>query len=109
MSFRVDAGGAGAVGALPEQTRATRRRPKKYKVLMLRDAGTPEGFQTEVLVTVFARTPDDAATILAAIRRRGLGVCGLYSLEVAETKVMHVVDMARQRGYPLRLQIEPEE
>ena len=80
--------------------------PPMYKVLLHNDDYTTMDFVVELLVTVFHKSFEDATRIMLDIHRRGVGICGTYTHEVAETKVETVHELASQRGFPLKCSIE---
>jgi len=84
------------------------REPAKYKVLLHNDDYTTMEFVVEVLRAVFHKTASDATQIMLAIHKHGRGVCGVYTAEIAETKVTAVRQMARQGGFPLKCTMEEE-
>lgn len=84
------------------------REPRKYKVLLHNDDYTTMEFVVEVLMTVFHKTEDEATKIMLAVHKNGVGVCGVYTAEVAETKVVAVRQLARRGGYPLKCTMEEE-
>ena len=84
------------------------REPRRYRVLLHNDDYTTMEFVVEVLVTIFRKTTDEAMGIMLAVHERGLGSCGVYTEEVAETKVAQVHDRARKAGFPLRCSMEEE-
>jgi len=84
------------------------REPRKYKVLLHNDDYTTMEFVVEVLMTVFHKSEDDATRIMLAVHKNGAGVCGVYTAEGAETKVVTVRQMARRGGYPLKCTMEEE-
>ena len=84
------------------------REPRKYKVLLHNDDYTTMEFVVQVLVTVFHKTEVEATQVMLAVHKNGLGVCGVYTAEVAETKVVAVRHMARQGGYPLKCTMEED-
>jgi ATP-dependent Clp protease adaptor protein ClpS len=84
------------------------REPRKYKVLLHNDDYTTMEFVVQVLMTVFHKTETEATQVMLAVHKNGLGVCGVYTAEVAETKVVAVRHMARQGGYPLKCTMEEE-
>src|ERR1700689_2753830 len=94
----------GAVVTAPPKT----RKPAMYKVLMLNDNYTPMEFVVHVLEGFFQKNREEAARIMLHVHRRGVGVCGVYTYEVAETKVTQVMDLARQNQHPLQCTIEKE-
>ncbi len=77
-----------------------------YTVLLHNDNYTTMEFVVLVLVQVFRKSIDDATRIMLNVHRRGIGVCGQYTYEVAETKVDTVTRMARQEGHPLKCTLE---
>ncbi len=84
------------------------KKPAMYKVLMLNDDYTPMEFVVHVLESLFGKTRDEATRIMLHVHQRGVGVCGVYSYEVAETKVTQVIDYARQNEHPLQCTLEKE-
>jgi ATP-dependent Clp protease adaptor protein ClpS len=90
------------------KTRALTKKPSLYRVLLLNDDYTPMEFVVEVLVKIFRKTPDEAARIMMHVHQNGVGVCGVYTFEVAETKVAQVLDAARRAQHPLQCTMEKE-
>ena len=88
--------------------RAKSERPPRFKVLLYNDDYTPMEFVVQVLEKVFGKSPSAATQSMVQIHRGGLGVAGVYVLEVAETKSTTVHRMAEERGYPLRTGVEKE-
>lgn len=84
------------------------KKPSMYKVLMLNDDYTPMEFVVHVLERFFSKTPEEATRIMLHVHRRGVGVCGVYTYEVAETKVTQVMDFARQHQHPLQCTLEKD-
>jgi ATP-dependent Clp protease adaptor protein ClpS len=82
--------------------------PQMYKVLMHNDDYTTMEFVIRILMTVFHHREEEAVRIMFDVHRRGVGVAGVYSYEVAETKVAKVTAAARQNEFPLRCSLEPE-
>jgi ATP-dependent Clp protease adaptor protein ClpS len=95
-------------GAVATQTRRRVARPPRFKVLLFNDDYTPMEFVVAVLENVFGKGPSAATQIMLQIHNAGLGVAGVYVLEVAETKVASVHRLAEQRGFPLRAGVEKE-
>lgn len=85
------------------------KKPAMYKVLLLNDDFTPMEFVVYVLERVFRRTNSEANDIMLKIHNDGIGVAGVYTYEVAETKVDQVMTMARKNEHPLQCTIEREE
>ncbi|MBG1231635.1 ATP-dependent Clp protease adapter ClpS [Aestuariivirga litoralis] len=83
------------------------QKPSLYKVLLMNDDYTPMEFVVHVLESVFNKTSEDAYTIMLHVHTKGVGVCGVYTFEVAETKLSEVMDMAKQDGHPLQCTMEP--
>ena len=90
------------------ETRPSTKKPSMYKVIMLNDDYTPMEFVVYVLQRFFSMTNGQATVIMLNVHQRGVGVCGVYSYEVAEAKATQVMDYARQNEHPLQLQIEKE-
>jgi ATP-dependent Clp protease adaptor protein ClpS len=90
------------------RTRPKVERPPRFKVLLYNDDYTPMEFVVVVLEQVFRKSPAEATQLMLTIHRSGLGVAGVYVLEVAETKVTIVHKLAEERGYPLRAGVEKE-
>ena len=100
--------GNGLGTGVATRTRTKTRKPSLYKVLMLNDDYTPMEFVVHVLERFFQKTREEATRIMLHVHRRGVGVCGVYTYEVAETKVTQVMDLARQNQHPLQCTIEKE-
>jgi ATP-dependent Clp protease adaptor protein ClpS len=84
------------------------KKPPLYKVLLLNDDFTPMEFVVYVLERFFHKNRQEATTIMLHVHRRGVGICGIFTYEVAETKVNQVVDHARQNQHPLQCTMEKE-
>lgn len=82
------------------------REPRRYKVLLHNDDYTTMEFVVHVLRRVFHKPEPEAMSIMLAVHKKGLGMCGVYTAEVAETKVDTVHSMAKAAGYPLRASLE---
>ena len=80
--------------------------PSMYKVLLHNDDYTTMEFVVEILRKVFHKSPVEATRIMLHVHTRGMGVCGLYTAEVAETKVELVLHMAKKSGFPLQCSME---
>ncbi|HUD52445.1 ATP-dependent Clp protease adapter ClpS [Parvibaculum sp.] len=84
------------------------KKPSLYKVLLLNDDYTPMEFVVHVLEHFFNKGREDATRIMLHVHQHGVGICGLYTYEVAETKVTQVMDFARQHQHPLQCTMERE-
>jgi len=80
--------------------------PKLYKVILLNDDYSTMEFVIDILVKIFHKTNDEAMQIMLNVHNKGKGVCGIYTYEVAQTKVAQVSQEARNKGYPLKAIIE---
>ncbi len=90
------------------RTKPETNKPSLYKVIMLNDDYTPMEFVVHVLQAFFNKGREEATNIMLMVHQRGIGVCGVYTYEVAETKVTQVVDFARRHEHPLQLTLEKE-
>ena len=99
------AGGQDQVG-VATKTRAKAKKPSQYKVLMLNDDYTPMEFVVLVLKRFFSMDLEQATRVMLHVHQRGVGVCGIFTYEVAETKVNQVMDFARQNQHPLQCTLE---
>jgi ATP-dependent Clp protease adaptor protein ClpS len=97
----------GRTGALT-LTRTRTKKPSMYKVLMLNDDYTPMEFVVDVLQNIFQKNREEATEIMLHVHQKGVGVCGVYTYEVAETKVTQTVDYARKNQHPLQCTLEKE-
>jgi len=82
--------------------------PRLFKVLLHNDDYTTMEFVIEVLEAIFIKSPAEAFRIMMQVHENGLGVCGAYSFEIAETKIALVHERARRHGFPLRASMEEE-
>lgn len=82
--------------------------PSMYKVLLHNDDYTTMEFVVEILMLVFNKSPEDAVRIMLNVHQKGIGICGVYTYEVSETKVNSVHALARQYGFPLKCTMEKE-
>ena len=99
---RPDGGGA----VLAERKAARTKPPSLYQVVMLNDDYTPMEFVIHVLERFFNKNIEDATTIMLHVHQNGVGECGVYPYEIAETKVTLVMDFARQNNHPLQCVME---
>lgn len=84
------------------------KKPSMYKVLMLNDDYTPMEFVVMVLERFFGKSNDEAIQIMLHVHQKGVGVCGVYTYEIAETKVTQVMDLAQEHQHPLQCTLEKE-
>jgi ATP-dependent Clp protease adaptor protein ClpS len=101
-------GRGGTSTGLVTKTRPKVKKPSLYRVLMLNDDYTPMEFVVHVLEKFFNKGREDAERIMLQVHREGVGVCGVFTYEVAETKVAHVVDFARRNQHPLQCTMEKD-
>ena len=100
-----DGDGQNQIG-VATKTRAKPKKPSQYKVLMLNDDYTPMEFVVLVLKRFFSMDLEQATRVMLHVHQRGVGVCGIFTYEVAETKVNQVMDFARQNQHPLQCTLE---
>lgn len=99
--------GKGQTQGAVQAERRTLHAPR-YKVLMHNDDYTTMEFVVEVLETVFRKTPTEANQVMLNVHFRGIGMCGVYTFDIAETRINRVHEMAKQAGFPLRCSMEKE-
>ncbi len=99
-------GDAGTVTGIVTKTKAKTQKPPMYQVLLLNDDYTPMEFVIYILERFFQKGRDDATRIMLHVHQKGVGICGVYTYEVAESKVTQVMDFARQNGHPLQCTME---
>lgn len=90
------------------ETRQELKRPPMYKVLLHNDHYTTMEFVVRILEGVFRKKSHDAVRIMLNVHRNGIGMCGVYAAQVAETKVAAVHKLAQKNGFPLKCSMEPE-
>lgn len=84
------------------------KKPPLYRVLLLNDDYTTQDFVVDVLMAVFHHSEEKAAQIMMHVHRKGAGVCGIFTREIAETKVEQVLQYAQQNKHPLQCTMEPD-
>lgn len=104
---RVDNNDAFADG-LAVKVRPKTKKPPMYRVLLLNDDFTPMEFVVYVLERVFSRSREEATDIMLSVHQKGVGTAGVYTYEIAETKVDQVMLLARQHEHPLQCTMERE-
>jgi len=82
--------------------------PPNFKVLLHNDDYTPRAFVVEILLALFNKSLEDATGLMWNVHKNGIGVCGIYPFEVAETKIARATELARESGFPLKLTLEAE-
>ncbi len=90
------------------KTRTETQKPSMYKVFLLNDDYTPMEFVVQILETFFNKSREEATRIMLHVHRRGAGLCGVYTFEVAETKVAQVLAASRHAQHPLQCTMEKE-
>ncbi len=94
---------------LKEKQKIKLKRPSRYKVILINDDYTPQEFVVWVLANVFRRTIEESRKIMWTAHTTGTAVCGVYSLDIAQTKVIEVHKYAEEAGHPLQCQLAKEE
>ena len=100
-----DAGGQDQLG-VATKTRTKPKKPSQFKVLLLNDDYTPMEFVVMVLKRFFQMDLEAATRVMLHVHQKGVGVCGVFTYEIAETKVNQVMDFARQNSHPLQCTLE---
>jgi ATP-dependent Clp protease adaptor protein ClpS len=104
------AGDDGGTGFdLATETRIKTKKPSLYRVLLLNDDYTPMEFVVFILERFFNRSREQATRIMLHVHQKGVGLCGVYTYEVAETKVAQVLDLARRHEHPLQCVMEKDD
>jgi ATP-dependent Clp protease adaptor protein ClpS len=102
-------GGAGDGGGgtgVATKTKPKTKKPSMYRVLLLNDDYTPMEFVVHVLERYFNKDAQEATQIMLHVHQKGIGVCGIFPFEIAETKVVQVTDLARKNQHPLQCTME---
>ena len=92
--------------AVTEEAKPELKRPPLYQVYLLNDDYTPMDFVVEVLMQFFLMSEQDATQVMLQVHHQGKGVCGIYTRDIAETKVMQVLEYARNHEHPLLCRME---
>lgn len=82
------------------------KKPSQYKVVLLNDDFTPMDFVIGILMGIFRKTQQEATDIMLNVHETGIGVAGIYTFEIAETKAAQVLDTAKRQGHPLKCTLE---
>ncbi len=102
--------GTGGTGIdLATETRIKTKKPSLYRVLLLNDDYTPMEFVVYILERFFNRSREQATRIMLHVHQKGVGLCGVYTYEVAETKVQQVLDLAKRHEHPLQCVMEKDD
>ena len=101
-------GGGDSDTGIATKARAKTKKPSMYKVLMLNDDYTPMEFVVMILERFFGKQHEEAVQIMLHVHQKGVGICGVFTYEVAETKVTQVMDFARKHQHPLQCTLEKE-
>ena len=86
--------------------RTQTKKPSMYRVILMNDDYTPMEFVVSVLMGIFKKTQEEATQIMLSVHQSGVGTCGVYTFEVAETKVAQVMDAAKRAQHPLQCTLE---
>ena len=100
--------GNGPTTGVVTRTKPKTKKPALYKVLLLNDDYTPMEFVVMLLESIFHKNQEEATRIMLHVHQRGVGICGVFSYDVAETKVTQVMDAARRQEHPLQATMERE-
>jgi len=98
----------GPATGIVTKTKPKTAKPSMYKVLLLNDDYTPMEFVVYVLESLFRMSREKATQVMLHVHQKGVGVCGVYTYEVAETKVTQVIDLARKNEHPLQCTMEKD-
>ncbi|MEM0986928.1 MAG: ATP-dependent Clp protease adapter ClpS [Pseudomonadota bacterium] len=104
-----DAGDDGQDLNVATKTRVRTKKPSLYRVMLLNDDYTPMEFVVFVLERFFNKSREEATRIMLHVHQKGVGLCGVYTYEVAETKVAQVLDMAQRNEHPLQCVMEKDD
>jgi len=108
MANRDKDSGNGTNTGIVVKAKPKTKKPSMYKVLLLNDDYTPMEFVVHILERFFGKSNEEATRIMLHVHRRGVGVCGVYTYEVAETKVKQVMDFSQRHQHPLQCTLEKE-
>jgi ATP-dependent Clp protease adaptor protein ClpS len=95
-------------GLVVQEARPQLKKPPLYKVILLNDDYTPMEFVVRVLERYFHKSREEATRIMLQVHQKGMGICGVFTREVAETKVRQVMLFAAESQHPLQCSMEPE-
>ena len=95
-------------GLAVEEARPKLKKPPLYRVVLLNDDYTPMEFVVHVLEQFFAKSHEEATRVMLHVHQKGVGICGVFTYEIAETKVNQTMDLAQQNQHPLQCTIEKD-
>ncbi len=95
-------------GPVVQEANPKLQKPPFYKVILLNDDYTPMDFVVVILQRFFHKNREEATHIMLHVHQKGIGICGLFTREVAETKVRQVLDFSQEHRHPLKCTMEPE-
>ncbi len=99
-------GGNGTERGVATKVRPKTKKPSMYRVLLMNDDYTPMEFVVSILMGIFQKSPEEATRIMLNVHQAGVGTCGVYTFEIAETKVAQVMDAAKRNQHPLQCTLE---
>jgi ATP-dependent Clp protease adaptor protein ClpS len=103
-----DGDGGNSGTGIVTKTRPKTKKPSLYKVLLLNDDYTPMEFVVHILEKIFNKNREQAVEVMLHVHRHGVGICGVFTYDVAETKVAQVIEFARRHQHPLQCTMEKE-
>ena len=95
-------------GVAVEEAKPKLKKPRLYRVILINDDYTPMEFVVLILQRVFRKGREEAVQVMLNVHTRGSGICGVFTAEIAETKVRQVLSLARDNEHPLQCTMEPE-
>ena len=101
--------GSSVIGGRPdvlEKSAAKTKKPSLYRVLLLNDDYTPMEFVVFILERFFGKGREEATRLMLQVHQKGIGTCGVYAFDIAETKVVQVMDCAKENEHPLQCRME---
>jgi len=98
--------GSGTERGVATKIRPKTKKPSMYRVILMNDDYTPMEFVVTILMSIFNKTKEEATQVMLNVHQSGVGVCGVYTFEIAETKVAQVMDAAKRRQHPLQCTLE---
>jgi len=101
-----DSENTGPERGVATKTREKTKKPSMYRVILMNDDYTPMEFVVQILMGIFKKSQEEAYRVMMSVHKNGIGVCGIYTFEVAETKVTQVMDAAKRSQHPLQCTLE---